>query len=83
MDVCIRKEKWNPHSTLSDSGIQKVKYENKHAGHGAWAFVSPGTRRLRQDDCGEFKATLDYIVPGHKPLTLTSKPTNLSEGKIS
>lgn len=30
-----KKKKWNPYSTLSVSGIQKIKYENKQIEHGA------------------------------------------------
>jgi hypothetical protein len=46
----------------------------------AWCLtlVSPGTERLRQEDCGEFKASLYYIVLGHEP-ELHSEPLTLSK----
>lgn len=43
-------------------------------------------RRLRQEDCGEFKASLDYIVPGHEhelrsePLILKKQTNRLVRG---
>lgn len=60
LDVCIRKEKWNPYSTPSVRVYKRLNMKTSWA----WclALVSPGTGRLRQEDCHEFK-----VLPALKP----------------